>query len=363
MTKTYRATALVIPISTESGGISSLLGGFSLKVFEGNVIIPEVYRVILNSNTIKDSLIKKFDLFEVYGAKYREHVYKKINQNILIEVEKELGFGYSPIIGIKVSVVDESPERSSLMANYYIEYLRNRVDELNLSYVNKKYEFIKDRYNESETELETSENNLKYFQDKYGLIEITEQFKLIFQNLAKLEAAREELEIEISVLEASIGTKSTVYQKLTNNVEALNKKIRELREGTLTEETQDRLFFPQKVLPELALKYYRLYREVEVQAKIYEMIKLQFEQVELQVKKDLPSLLALDYARVPTYKYKPKRLFVVLSGLLFSLFISVLYIFLKEYYQTEKLKNSNKYHQISEMKELLLSDFRRKKRK
>ena len=58
----YKSTAEIIPVISQSGGISSLLGGYSFDFFGRDVIIPESYRVVLSSQGFKDSLIDKFNL-------------------------------------------------------------------------------------------------------------------------------------------------------------------------------------------------------------------------------------------------------------------------------------------------------------
>ena len=363
LTKSYLSTATVLPLNPEGGGITSLLTGISMNVFEQNVIIPETFRIILRSNSLKDSLITKFDLFKVYNKKYIEHVYKKIDQNVLIEIDKELTFGYSPIVGIKVSVIDESPVRSCEMANFYIDYLKQKIDELNLKYVNKKYNFVSRRHQECENDLFQAELEMKLFQDKYGIMELSEYLKLSIQNIAMLEVEKEELEIELLVLAASGGANTAVYQKINTNIRVIERKIQELTEGNNLSDIKTKMFYPQKILPELALEYLRLYRDVEIQSKIFEMIKIQSEQVKLQMSEDLPSVLVLDHAKPPTYKFKPKRIYIVLSGFIFSLFISVFYVFMVEFYYSEKAKNSPVFSKLNEIGNLLKTDLRKIKRK
>jgi len=66
---------------------------------------------------------------------------------------------------------------------------------------------------------------------------------------------------------------------------------------------------------ELGVGYLRLYREVEIQSKLLELMLPVYEQAKFEEKKEKPSVLVLDIAVPAERKSWPKRLLIVfLSG-------------------------------------------------
>ncbi len=123
------------------------------------------------------------------------------------------------------------------------------------------------------------------------------------------------------------------------------------------EGSDNELFQPLEKMPELALQYAKLYREVTVQNKIYEFIYPQYEQMRLQVEMQSQGIQILDTAKVPTYKYKPKRIFIVIAGLAFSIFFALLVVFIKDFYENEKRRNSQNYQYLHKILQSLRKDF------
>jgi uncharacterized protein involved in exopolysaccharide biosynthesis len=72
------------------------------------------------------------------------------------------------------------------------------------------------------------------------------------------------------------------------------------------------------------VKYLRIYREAEVQAKIMELVLPLYEQAKIEEQRDTPSVLVLDTA-TPAFKAsKPKRLFIMLAVVLLAPFLAYL---------------------------------------
>lgn len=354
--KLYRSSAQLIPIQTESSAISSLLGGYSMNILGKDVLATESYRSILESQLLKDSLIIKFDLLNKYSVEFKESAYKILDERLEVEVEQELGLGFTPISSIYIHVIDESPENAMDMANFTLDFLNSTVKKLNKTYAQNKYHHIENRYKQNVEDLANAENLMKKFQEKNGIIEITEQLKAQVQAYAELEAMKEKLDIQLYALAEQIGTENLHYKKMISERSAIVEKLNELNYGASPQSTKSNIFKNMAETPALALEYYRLFREIEIQNKIFEMISIQYEQAKMQLTKEIPSFLILNRAQLPTYKYKPKRSLIVLAAVIFAFFISILYVLLVQFIAKERLKNSELYKKISEMNSIIKKD-------
>ena len=73
-------------------------------------------------------------------------------------------------------------------------------------------------------------------------------------------------------------------------------------------------------MPPLFAEYYRLFREVEIQQEIYKVLYPQFEQQKLNFNEINSGLSLIDEPTLPTYKFYPKRAFIVIAFFSFGLY-------------------------------------------
>jgi len=94
-----------------------------------------------------------------------------------------------------------------------------------------------------------------------------------------------------------------------------------------------------ETLPEKAINYFRIFREVEINSAILAFIIPIFEQSKIEEKKDIPTLQVIDYAIPPEKKSFPPRTILTLL-MTFSVFlIAFIFILIKE---NENLNASEK---------------------
>lgn len=355
----YRATSEIIPVNAESGGISSLLAGYSLNMVGKDAISPESYRIILGSQPIKDSLISKFDLFDRYNKTYKEEIYKIIDENIEVEIEKESGFGFEPIIGINISAIDKDPIIAAAISNYCVAFLDSTLKKMNKLYTKKKYQYIEKRYLKNLSDIEIAQKNIEIFQNKHGIFNLDYQMKASIEMIAELEAKREELYMQMDLLKSKSNFNPKL-QMIKNEIIVTNNKIEEYSKG-LNNIGRKSIVPPLNKIPQISNEFLALYRESRIQDKIFEMLSIEYEQAKTQLEKKIPSFLIVSYATVPTYKFKPKRILIVLTVFLIVFIMTVAWVMFQNYISAEQEKGSEKYRKINTIFELLKSDFRRKR--
>lgn len=355
----YKATAEIIPINNESGGISSLLAGYSLNMVGKDAISPESYRIILNSQSVKDSLITKFDLFNRYQKSYKEEIYKEIEENIEVEIEKESGFGFEPIIGIFVSVIDKDPQIASKMTNFYIAFLDSTLKNMNQIYTQKKFKYIEKRYNRNIKDIDNVQNQMQNFQENYGILNLNKQMEVSIEMIAELEVEREKLSIQIDALSSMTRNNSKIIM-LQNEISSINNKIEEYAKG-LSKPGRMSIIPPLNEIPEISNEYLSIYRESRIQSRLFEMLSIEYEQSRMQLEKEIPSFLILSPASIPTYKFKPKRSILVITITLLILLFTIFYVIIQNFIMNEKHMDTEKYRKLNEIFELVKSDFRKKR--
>jgi len=352
---TFKSTIVVMPPTQNRsipGGFGGIMGTIIPLNFDSENLNSEALALILSSRTVRKNLINEFDLMNVYGDKFIEQTLRKLDSNTRIRLIREGGFGFSPITAIELNVIDREPGRAQKMANFYIAQLDSVASILNGANIQERLSRIERRFFQNLEDLEEAENRFKLFQEKYGIIDIETQSRVLVNALADVLAQKTDVEIQINILESLVGQNSPELMNLRRMKYELERVVSDLTKRSEMDSEISIIPSVQEV-PNLGLQYMRLYRDVLVQGKIYETIFPQYVQQQMLAETQRRNIQIVDYAHLPTYKDGPKRAFIVLGGLFFSLFISVFLILIKNYIDEQKDKKSEEFRKITELKELL----------
>jgi uncharacterized protein involved in exopolysaccharide biosynthesis len=355
--KWYRATAVIMPPEKDTGSmnIASMLSNLPISGLGINLGTNETmnYLAMLRSRTVRENIVKKFDLQKVYDKDDIELTLKAFDQNIEFNIGKE-----GQII---IEVFDKVPTRATDIANTFV----SELDSLNTLFKVQKARFnriwLENRYNQNVKALQATELELKNFKERHGVIDIPEQTKAAILGAAELQAEIYTTEIELAVKERYLTPTHGEVVEARAKVQELKHKLGEL-EGSAGMAATDgngrasSIFIPFSNLPDLALQYARLYREVLVQGKLYEVIFQMYEQAKIQEAKDTPTVQVLDRAQVPIRKAKPKRMIMVAIAGLISLIVTGLFVFIKESIARIETSGGERAEQLQWMKQQLRSD-------
>lgn len=337
--KTYIATARILPPHENNSGIGSLLSvaDHPLSGLAANLIGSHtpaaIYIGILKSRSVADELVRKFDLKNLYDKKYIEDVYEKLADRSDIEISKKNQI-------ISVTVKDRDPQRAADLANTYVDILDKTNRNLDITQGKRKRLFLEKRLIQVREDLEKAELDLKDFQEKYHLISIEDQAKVVIQGVAEIKgeiiAAHTELEvfkqfgtekqIEAIMLKAKID-------ELHNQLESIQKG-KELVPTAPNPSIKDQgssLFIPFDNLPRLAMQLMRFTREAKIQEKLFELITAQYEIARIEEAKDIVSIQVIDRAVPAEKKYSPKRGRIVITATLLMFFFTSIAVIGKEY--------------------------------
>jgi uncharacterized protein involved in exopolysaccharide biosynthesis len=330
--KWYKSTASVFPaeqtdLFSSMDGISSLVKTFAPGKKLGSLTGPsetDRYIAILKSGTVLGEVIRKFELAKVYEitSYTNEKTAKELLSNVEFQVQDEGN--------LTISVYDKNPQRSANMANYFVELLNKTNSELHVQNARGNREFIEQRHNQNLSDINRSEEGLKAFQKKYGVIAMPEQVEASIKAGAEIYGKLTAKEVELNILRRTLSEESPLLQSTKIEVQEFKKKINEMNSGVSSSDGQVKILIPFKQAPELGAEYLRLYRDVEIQYKILQFITPMYEQAKVEERRSTPSVVVLDYAGVPERKAKPKVSLFALLAFVVSTIISLFIVFMKE---------------------------------
>ncbi len=352
--KMYTATARILPPQETKTGLSGLLSqaGGMLGDLAGGFITaktgPELYVGILESRTVADILIKKFDLKKIYEKEYLEKTYEKLADRSDIKVARDTQV-------ISVSVKDRDPQRAADMANLYVDALDQINRKVNITEGQRKRAFLETRLGKVKEDLVKAELDLKEFQEKYKLVSIDEQARVAIEGAAQIKGEIIAAQTELQVLR-QFGTERQ------NEAIVLKSKIRELKnqlakiergapgtaslKGNKTAKNNSDFYIPFNELPELGMQLVRLMREAKIQEEIFKLITTQYELAKIEEAKDVDTIQILDRAVPPDYKSSPKRALIVILSAVVAFFLAIFLAFFFEYFNRLKAEDQDRYQQL-----------------
>jgi tyrosine-protein kinase Etk/Wzc len=353
---TYKSTAKFLPPVEQrsiGGGLGGLVGSVMQLSFGSEQIKSEAMLIVLTSRSLKEEMIRKFNLAEVYGTEVMEHTLKALDSNTQIREIREGGFGFSSIVAVELSVTDKDPHRAFEMTTFYLEKLDSTVIEINRINALESFDVIENRYLANLSEMELAENKLRDFQTQYGIIEVEEQAKALIENLGELKSQSIELEIQIAVLRQSVDPSNPELRQLERAKNEVDQIYDRYLRRTEAEAVTSDMFHPLFDLPDLGIRYMRLYRDVIVQNKVYENMYPQYIHQKMILEDKRRSIQIIEEANIPTYKESPKRAFIVIAGFLFGLILSLIIVFWRHMMEKGKEENSETYYKVNQIREAL----------
>jgi uncharacterized protein involved in exopolysaccharide biosynthesis len=154
---TYVAKASIVPPTDSASGqtgLSGLLGGAEgalLRSVMDTTTAADLYVGILESRTVVDAIIDRFDLVHVYDvneSRYRAE--KALRKYTNIDASDE-GI-------VSITVEDRDPNRAAAVANAYVEELDKQNKRLSAGQATSKRVFLETRLNEVEQKLSRIES-------------------------------------------------------------------------------------------------------------------------------------------------------------------------------------------------------------
>ena len=173
-------------LGSQLGGLGSVAGDLL-----GIKNSSDLFIGVLQSRTIQDDLINKFDLKKEYSDRRMEDARLDLSTHTDISTDRKTGI-------ITIQVIDHSPQKAAAMAAEYIGELNLVVSQLNTSSAHRERVFLEDRLAQVKEDLESSENRFSEFASNNTAIDVPAQGKAMIEAAATLEgeliAAQTELQ-------------------------------------------------------------------------------------------------------------------------------------------------------------------------
>lgn len=324
--------------------------GLSLGTTSGDIL-----SAVLNSRTIKERVVQQSNLYEHYDISL-----EKID-DILRTLDDATRLNVTPEDIVVIEVEDRDPEKAKEIVDSYIATLDNFFKESGMT--RGKYErmFLEERLGEATANLEFSEDSFVAFQEKYHIINLPEEIKMGIELYAQLKATLQAKEIELKMKSTYSQKESPEIVELKQQISAYEKKLRELETSSSLRGYGIGSSVSLKDLSSIELEFFRIYRRVKENERIYAFLVELYEQAKISEARDTPIITVIDYGDIPQRPKFPRKFLMTVYGFLIGLIFSIAYI-LSGHYSRIFLQNPKNKYLYDTLMDALSTDLRSIKR-
>lgn len=323
----YTPKATMLIQAGGSSGLSSTLAGLSSLASIAGVSVPgnangKLAELFSTSNTMLDALNAKFN----FTARYK--IKKQIISGTREAIKKNVSAKFDEKSNLfTLSFTDIDPAFAKEVIDEMVRLLAERFSVLSGSRLLQQKELLEKKLADVEANIRTLEQQIKAFQNKYGVVQVealaTEQITI----LARLRSELIHKEMEIANYQKISRVEDPVMLQLKNEREGLLAKIREIETG---QGTGSRVMPSQREIPSIAFEYARIQRDLTVQTEVFKILTQQYEIAKLNAAGTEPVFQVLEMAEVPDKKSGPSRGMICIVATIAAFFFSILVAFIAE---------------------------------
>jgi len=330
--KWYRGSITFIVNEQGKGKLISELASavpFNLMQMESNRV--DLYVNLIKSRRVLDSLDSLYHLQQYYDIKDRQQFYKELNSDIDVRDNNDntitLNFYYK-----------EDAKKAAEIANKIFVELSDLSLELNSERNRSLRMYLQNSYDVTISRLRESEKKLTNFQANNQIYDVEAQLKMIIDKITELEIEKIQNEIQMLVLKSTLAQNNQEVKALETKISIMQQKINEIKY------TSNKNNISLSQMPEKAIEYMNLFRDVKVLNKLLEFLIPQLENARLEEIKTSSDLQIIDNAIAEDYKAKPKRISIIFTICFLYFIVFLLVVSMYNYY----LRNKNIFSQIKE---------------
>jgi uncharacterized protein involved in exopolysaccharide biosynthesis len=264
--------------------------------------------------------VQRFNLKQVYKVKKESQAEKELEANTGVTVDAK-----STIV--TVDVTDKSPQLAHDLANAYMDALRATDGRLALSQSSQRRLFFEQQLTREKDDLENAEVDLRKTEEESGLIAPTGQTESEIKSIADLQAEIAVRQVQLAALRDAATEENPDVIRLHSEISDLQGQLARMQKGS----SNDSLSIPTSKVPAVQLEYVRKEREVKYHEALFDMLSRQYEAARLDEARDAPVLQVLDPASYPDTKSSPKRLYIMLGGLVFGFLAGCVWVLIREH--------------------------------
>ncbi len=330
----YESIAQIMPPDSGNSGLASLVPALSkspgLIGMAGDLMGVKsngaIFAKVLESRTVEDHLIERFDLRKKYGMDYWEDARKKLSSRTDVVEDKKSGI-------ITISVRDRDAALATALTNAYVDELGSVMAKVSTSAARRERIFVEQRLAEENKSLQEAEQQFSQFASANMALNVPEQTKVTVEAAARLQGELIAARAQLEGLKQTYTAENIRVKSVQAHVNELERDLAKINSGRVDSVQDPTSPYPSvKNLPLLGVKWADLYRNTKIRETVVELLTQQYEMARIQEAKEIPAVKVLDPASMPERK-RPSWLLILLAGTLMGTALACFGYLLKNLWQ------------------------------
>ncbi len=344
--KWYQARTTVLPPAQD---VSSSYGQvFSQMPLQG--LLPaaspqqsKIFLQMLQSRTLKERLIRRFDLQKRWKQKSLEKSLKVLSARTNM-MDTRNGM-------IILQVKARSPQVAARLANGYIKELDRLNREKIVSKAKSARIYIGHQIDSVRVELQKASAELADFQKTHKAVSLPDQMKEAIKEAGQLKGQIVAKKVEYEVLRKTMKPDNPKLQFLLSEIQALQNQYETIQFGGDRPLAQRKEFFIAfSEAPEVGIHLAALTRRTRILESVFQLLNQQYYRAKIEEAKTTPTVQTLDKARVPEHKCCPSRLLIAFTGGFVTFVLLVLFLWAEEYLKDLQQQNPEEFRRWQKLK-------------
>jgi uncharacterized protein involved in exopolysaccharide biosynthesis len=318
----YLATLTVVPAQATESAVSSLASKLPIAI---DTVPTTVQRIdaVLNSTSVADEVIEKFNLKDRYDASAIEFARAALWGHCSTVVNRKANL-------VSLSCEDKDPKVAMEITAYFGEVGNRTFGRVSASSAREERKFLETQVSKARADVEDASQKLRDFQEQHKIIDLPEQSKAVISAMASLKGELVSKQLELSYLTSfSSRTEASVVQ-LQQQIAIMNSKLSQLEASQSVPDAaaappknagsgsnaNNSQFFPGAMnVPELRLQLEYLLREQKINETIFFLMSQRYAMAKVDEARDTSTFQILDQPTLPTIKTRPHRMRIAVLGL------------------------------------------------
>lgn len=278
----------------------------------------DLYVGMLESRTIADALISRFDLKRIYDQRDLYGTRKRLARNTTIKAGKDT------LIHIRVE--ERTPKLAAQLAEGYVEELTRQTSSVALTEASQRRVFFEEQLAKEKDVLAGAEVAMRDTEQSTGLVAPTGQADALVRSLSQLHVEILTRQAQVEAMRTYAADDNPRFQTVKRELSALQGELARLEQGRHSPGSPE---LPAGQLPQAGLEFLRRYRDVKYHETLFEILAKQYEAARLDEAKAAPFVQIVDRAVIPERKSWPPRTIIVATCCLASALLSAFWSVLK----------------------------------
>jgi tyrosine-protein kinase Etk/Wzc len=311
ITPTFTATTKFLPPQQQQSAAAAMLqslgalGGLA-GAATGLKNPNDQFVSFLQSRTLQDTLIERFNLMERYEAEFQEEARNELSANTRINAGKD-GL-------ITVEVDDREPAFAAELANAHVQELTLLLGRLAVTEAQQRRLFFEKQLGDAKTKLTQAEQALQASGVNMSALKANPQAAV--EGLAQLQASITAQEVKLATMRSYLTENAPDFRQAMTELNALRAQLRQA-EASQPKTPGDS-------------DYVAKYRDFKYYETLFELFAKQYELARVDESREGAVIQVLDVAQAPERKSKPKKAMIAVLATLASGFALLLYVFVRQ---------------------------------